>query len=63
MINFESGNRVFGGPRKGINGKVEGKIMENLPKDLEEIYSISFKVIINGDTSGMYKLDPKLLVH
>lgn len=63
MINYKSGNKVYGGPRKGVNGKVEGKIKDDVDSGQVETYTIQFRVIINGDSSGTYNLDPKLLVH
>jgi hypothetical protein len=63
MINHRSGNNVYGGPIHGVNCRVEGNIRDDAQPRQEETYAIHFSVINNGDTSGMYILDPKLLVH
>ena len=63
MINYHSGNKVYGGPRQGVNGKVRGIISHGLDSADEERYTIKFKVNKGSPPYPMYELDPKLLVH
>ena len=62
-VNFRSNNRIYGGPFEGENCKVKGKIKDDAVIGDVETYTIQFRVINNGDTSGTYNLDPKLRVH
>jgi hypothetical protein len=63
LINYRSGNNVYGGPRQGVNGIVEGKIREDVYAGQEETYAIHFRVIKEGSPPNTYILDPKILVH